>query len=75
MALAAGDAAGLAELIGLEDGIAGDVLAVGDEPGVGEAAGVAPGLAPGVGETIATTGGTSFISSRRRPLWVLPLCA
>jgi hypothetical protein len=32
-----------------------------------------PGL--GVGEVVTAAGGRSFISSRRSPLWVLPLCA
>ena len=36
-------------------------------PTAGDALGV------GVGEAVATAGGKSFISSRRSPLWVLPL--
>jgi hypothetical protein len=37
----------------------------------GPTAGDGPGV--GVGEAVATAGGRSFISSRRSPLWVLPL--
>ena len=65
-----------------EPGLAVGETPADDEPGlaVGEApADDEPGLA--VGEALAATagvglgGGRSFISSRRSPLWVLPLCA
>jgi hypothetical protein len=39
----------------------------------GEPTGEAPGV--GVGEVVAVGGGRSFMSSRRSPLCVLPLCA
>lgn len=46
-----------------------------DGPGLGE--GEVPAEAPGLGagEVVTAAGGISFISSRRSPLWVLPLCA
>ncbi len=53
----------------------GPGLTVGEIPGddrPGLAVGEALAVGLGVGEA---AGGRSFISSRRRPLWVFPLCA
>jgi hypothetical protein len=78
VALGSVELAGLSEVTGLEKGatelLVGGV-ALTDDDGSGLAVGEAPaataGVELGAGET---AGGRSFISSRRSPLWVLPLC-
>ena len=88
--MASGELVGLTELAGLEAGVPGlrtgvavvfERSAPADEEGVvlvtaaeGVTLEVAPGVPPGVAEAVASAG-RSFISSRRRSLFVVPLCA